>query len=305
MSSYNKEAPASFRLSDFRYELPEELIAQAPLARRSDSRLMVLETNHITHRHVTDLPDCLRAGDHLVFNDTRVVPARLFGAKATGGSLEIMLERFNADGHALTKIRASKSPKAGSTIVLRASGSSSLPEGEFQARVIGRQHDLFELAGLPGQSSNLAEFFEQHGEIPLPPYIDRAPDAQDSERYQTVFAQKPGAVAAPTAGLHFDEELFARLTDRHITHSFVTLHVGAGTFQPMRVENPDEHVMHSERVSVGSATIDAIRTARRQGGRVIAVGTTCVRSLEAAAASGELDVFDGETQLFLRPGARF
>jgi S-adenosylmethionine:tRNA ribosyltransferase-isomerase len=309
----------TFRLSDFQYDLPAELIAQAPLAARSDSRLMVVngrvesvpDSGHpapqaIQHLSVRDLPRLLRQGDHLVFNNTRVIPARLYGAKASGGKLEMMLERVTSEGRVLAKIRASKSPKPGSIIVLSGREPESANCPRFEARVSRRLDDLFELESVAGDNAALTSFIEQQGEIPLPPYIERVPDESDKERYQTVFAESPGAVAAPTAGLHFDEDLLQALADAGITHSFITLHVGAGTFQPVRVENPAEHVMHAERVTVDADTVRSIETVRARGGRVIAVGTTCVRALEAAAAeTGKLAPFNGETRLFLVPGARF
>lgn len=295
---------ANWCLSDFQYDLPDDLIAQVPLVRRSDSRMMVLEANNRQHLNVCDLPQILKAGDHLVFNNTRVIPARVYGHKASGGKLELMLERVTANGRILAKIRASKSPKPESTIILQSADDLSGPT--IEARVTGRQEDLFELEAVSGSNEELALFIEQYGDIPLPPYITRKPDASDQERYQTVFAQTPGAVAAPTAGLHFDDALFESFAEAGITHSFITLHVGAGTFQPVRVENPDEHVMHAERVSVGRDTIDAISDAKKRGGRIIAVGTTSVRALESAAAeSGQLELYQGETRLFLRPGVHF
>lgn len=302
------DTQSTWRLSDFQYQLPDNLIAQAPLASRSDSRLLLVEGNTLKHQSVRDLPQLLKTGDHLVFNNTRVIPARVYGQKASGGKLELMLERVAATGRILAKIRASKSPKPGSVIILQSASYDKSNEAPFsiEARVTGRQDDLFELEAVSGSNNELSLFIESHGDIPLPPYIDRKPDVSDHERYQTVFAQNPGAVAAPTAGLHFDDALFESLAQAGITHSFITLHVGAGTFQPVRVENPDEHVMHTERLSVGTDTIDAIADARKRGGRVIAVGTTSVRALESAAsASGTLEPYAGETRLFLRPGARF
>ncbi len=312
-------AADAFRLSNFHYDLPDELIAQAPLAARSDSRLMVVDgrigegsgaesaaSQAIQHLSVRDLPRLLKKGDHLVFNNTRVIPARLYGAKASGGKLEMMLERVTSEGRVLARIRASKSPKPGSIIVLSGRHPESSDCPRCEARVIGRQDDLFELEAVDGCNASLTNFIEQQGEIPLPPYIERAPDAADEERYQTVFAEYPGAVAAPTAGLHFDEDLLQALSAAGITHSFITLHVGAGTFQPVRVENPAEHVMHAERVSVDADTVAAIQAVRARGGRIIAVGTTSVRALEAAAAqTGTLAPFSGETRLFLVPGSTF
>ncbi|NND92548.1 MAG: tRNA preQ1(34) S-adenosylmethionine ribosyltransferase-isomerase QueA [Granulosicoccus sp.] len=319
----------TFRLSDFHYDLPAQLIAQAPLAGRSDSRLMVVDgkagghrlptdaahaNEMIRHCRVRDLPALLQAGDHLVFNDTRVVPARLWGTKASGGKIEMMLERVTPEGKVLARIRASKSPKAGSVIMLdgripdtgRRGPSDDAAIIRFEARVTGRQHDLFELQAARGSNETLTAFIDRHGEIPLPPYIERVPGEIDEERYQTVFANAPGAVAAPTAGLHFDDQLLEALTAAGISHSFITLHVGAGTFQPVRVENPSDHVMHAERVTVDARTVAAIAAARAGGGRIIAVGTTSVRALEAASArTGKLAPFSGETRLFLVPGARF
>ncbi|WP_088922070.1 tRNA preQ1(34) S-adenosylmethionine ribosyltransferase-isomerase QueA [Granulosicoccus antarcticus] len=309
----------AFRLSDFFYDLPDELIAQAPLAARSDSRLMVVdgrvgkasdtensESQAVQHLSVRDLPRLLKKGDHLVFNNTRVIPARLYGAKASGGKLEMMLERVTSRGSVLAKIRASKSPKPGSIIVLSGRDTQSADCPHCEARVVGRQDDLFELEAVDNSNDVLTRFIEAQGEIPLPPYIERAPDAADDERYQTVFAKSPGAVAAPTAGLHFDEDLLQALSAAGITHSFITLHVGAGTFQPVRVENPAEHVMHAERVTVDAATVAEIQAAKARGGRIVAVGTTSVRALEAAAAeTGVLAPFNGETRLFLVPGAKF
>ena len=301
---------SDFKLSDYHYDLPDSLIAQSPLHNRSDSRLMILQGQDRSHESVRDLAKFLQPGDHLVFNNTRVIPARLYGQKKSGGKLELMLERIETDGSVLAKIRASKSPKPGSIIELHAPESEKMSSGTapeiVDLTVTGRRDDLFELQVSPGNEARLAQFVEDHGEIPLPPYIERKPDSEDQERYQTVFAEKPGAVAAPTAGLHFDAALFESLQRAGITHSFITLHVGAGTFQPVRVENPDDHVMHAERVSVGSETVAAIQACKQAGGRVVAVGTTCVRALEASAAdSGEVQTFDGETRLFLTPGAQF
>lgn len=294
------EQSPHFRLSDFHFELPPSLIAQLPLANRSDSRLLVLNSGDLQHHLVRDLPELLRSGDHLVFNNTRVVPARLMGQKVSGGKLELMLERVTESGRILAKIRCSKSPKPGSIIVLNGSGAS------VEARIVARHDDLFEVEGTNDDAFALARFIESHAQIPLPPYIDRVPDANDAERYQTVYAEVPGAVAAPTAGLHFDDDLFVKLSSAGITYSFITLHVGAGTFQPVRVSNPDDHVMHAERVSVGADTVEAIAATRARGGRVVAVGTTSVRALEASAAqTGHVQTFQGETRLFLTPGAAF
>lgn len=289
------------QLSDYHYDLPDELIAQEPLINRSDSRLLVLDGKAFIHKGVRDLPRILKKDDRLIFNDTRVIPARLYGFKSTGGKLEMLLERVTETGTVLAKIRCSKSPKVGTCITLSGAGNARV-----DGQVIARHDDLFELADPDGRHERLASFIQMHGEIPLPPYIDRPPNAADKERYQTVFAHSPGAVAAPTAGLHFDHELLQALAQHGITHSFVTLHVGAGTFQPVRVDDPAKHVMHSERVQVSQATVDQIIETKSRGGRVIAVGTTCVRSLEGAAAeTGSLQAFSGETRLFITPGKGF
>ncbi len=319
-----------FSRADFAYELPPELIAQAPLPERSASRLLVLRGEAREHRGIAELPDLLRPGDRLVFNDTRVVPARLFGRKASGGHIEFMLERFEPSGDALARLRSSKSPKPGARLVLESGGhrsgearrddvSAPMPgtgspaagrasgaaagAGELEVEIVRRAGELYVLRSEPADA--LARFLDAHGEIPLPPYIERAPDDSDAERYQTVLARVPGAVAAPTAGLHFDDALLGALDARGITHSTVTLHVGAGTFQPVRVDDPAEHVMHAERLVVDAATVEEIRATRAAGGRIVAVGTTSVRALETAAAAGELAPYAGETRLFLTPGSRF
>jgi S-adenosylmethionine:tRNA ribosyltransferase-isomerase len=278
----------------FRYELPHELIAQAPLAERSASRLLVVDalSGALEDRRFVDLPALLTPGDLLVLNDTRVLPARLHGAKATGGRVELLLERVIDARRAWFQIKASKSPKAGSEIRL---------PGEATARVAARDGDLFALE----LDRDVEGFLETHGEIPLPPYIERAPEPQDAVRYQTVFAAAPGAVAAPTAGLHFDAPVLARLDARGIERCFVTLHVGAGTFTPLRSDDIEEHVLHPERTTVSSATCAAVDAARRRGNRVVAVGTTAVRALETAAARGSLEPFDGDTSLYIRPGFEF
>lgn len=321
-SSPRDRRPPVGALADYRYELPAELIAQVPLATRSSSRLLVLDGQRREHCGFPDLPALLQPGDHLVFNDTRVVPARLHGRKASGGRVELMLERFLEPHRAWVKLRASKSPKPGSRLVFDPpdgrddAGSKAVrndaprePGRSLQLEVVGRQNDLFEVRDVEGERADvetLAGFLDRHGEIPLPPYIDRAPDSADLERYQTVYARARGAVAAPTAGLHFDEPLLDALAARGVTHGFVTLHVGAGTFQPVRVADPSRHVMHSERVSVSPAAVEGIAAARARGGRIVAVGTTSVRALESAAArTGELEPHDDETRLFLSPGSRF
>lgn len=284
------------QLSDFDYELPEELIAQFPANERSGSRLLVLEApgRPLRDLRFTDLPALLRAGDLLVFNDTRVMQARLFGRKVSGGRLELLVERVLAPDLALTHVQASKSPKPGTRILLG--------EKDLAAEVTGRQGTLFEVRLL---ASDFYTLMEQQGHLPLPPYIERSDEPLDQERYQTVYARRPGAVAAPTAGLHFDETMLKRLAEMGVESAHVTLHVGAGTFQPVRVENLDEHVMHSEYLEVNEQVCRQVRDTRARGGRVVAVGTTSVRSLEAASASGEIQPYRGETRLFIRPGYPF
>jgi S-adenosylmethionine:tRNA ribosyltransferase-isomerase len=287
--------------TDFHFELPAGLIAQRPVTPRSASRLLVLDgaSGVLADRTFRELPRLLREGDVLVFNDTRVVPARVHGTKDTGGKVELLLERAESADTALVQARSAKGLKPGATLTL---------PGGHSARMLGREGDLFRLRF----SSGVLEFFEAHGEVPLPPYIVRLPDDADREQYQTVYARIPGAVAAPTAGLHFDHDLLAEIEARGIRRAFVTLHVGAGTFQPVRADDIDEHEMHREYLEVGAGACAAINAARAAGGRVIAVGTTVVRSLETAAAADggtgrvrELAPYRGATRLFIRPGYRF
>jgi S-adenosylmethionine:tRNA ribosyltransferase-isomerase len=283
--------------ADFNFDLPPELIAQRPAERRSASRLLVLDglSSAYQDRQFRDLPQLLEPEDLLVFNDTRVIPARLFGTKQSGGRVEILLERVLAPRRALAHVRASKGLKLGGEVLL---------PGAASAHMVARDGELYELEF----SHEVLRLFEAHGEIPLPPYIQRAAEAGDRERYQTLFARESGAVAAPTAGLHFDVELFEALAARQIKQTFLTLHVGAGTFAPVRVENIDSHLMHAEYVKVPQSACDAVNDTRRAGGRVIAVGTTVVRSLESAAqssASSMLQPFQGMTRIFIRPGYRF
>ncbi|QWF18609.1 tRNA preQ1(34) S-adenosylmethionine ribosyltransferase-isomerase QueA [Lysobacter capsici] len=286
--------------SDFNYELPPELIAQAPLAERSASRLLVVPPAPAPRedRVFSDLPQLLQPGDLLVFNDTRVIPARLFGQKSTGGRVEILIERLLGGSEARAQLGVSKSPKEGARIALDAGG---------EVEVLGRDGEFYRLRFHVPES--LEQWLLHAGRLPLPPYIQREPGQDDDERYQTVFAREIGAVAAPTAGLHFDETLLARLRERGIEFGHVTLHVGAGTFQPVRADSLDQHVMHSEWLNVGAGLIEQIRRCRARGGRVIAVGTTVVRALESAirlnpADDGELLPFAGETRLFILPGYR-
>lgn len=282
------------RLSDFHYELPADRIAQYPPARRGDSRLLVLDgpTGRTEDRHFQDLPDCLRPGDLLVFNDTRVIPARLHGVKDSGGRAEVLIERLLGPTRALAQVRASNPTRPGRQIRV----------GEGSLRVIDRQGELYELELEEG---DLPSFLDRHGQVPLPPYILRTDEPADRERYQTVYAARPGAVAAPTAGLHFDQAMLDRLAAQGVRFGRVTLHVGAGTFQPVRSDRLDEHVMHAEQVEVGEEVCALAADTRRGGGRIVAVGTTAVRSLETAAADGALRPYRGDTRLFIRPGYRF
>lgn len=283
------------RKSDFSYDLPGDLIALTPLARRSASRMLYLDgdTGRTRDLGFADLPDLLEAGDLLVLNDTRVMPARLYGRKASGGRVEILIERILAPRLALAHVRASKAPKAGAVLTL---------DGGFSVRVEGREEDLFTLAFC---DDSVEAVLAAVGHVPLPPYIDRLDDETDRDRYQTVFAKELGAVAAPTAGLHFDTETLGRIAAKGVATAFVTLHVGSGTFQPIRADDLSAHRMHREWVRVPPATVQAIAETRAGGGRVIAVGTTVVRSLETAAAAGTLRAFTGETDLFITPGFRF
>ena len=286
--------------SDFHYELPEELIAQAPLPERSASRLLLvppgdaaLSSGEFADMGVRDLPSLLQPGDLLVFNDTRVIPARLFGSKDSGGRVEILIERLLPGDQARAQVRASKSPRAGSWIEL---------DGGGRAQVLGREGEFY-LLGFEVEGG-LEPWLLKVGRLPLPPYIRREPGQDDAERYQTVFARQVGAVAAPTAGLHFDEPLLAALRERGVEFGHVTLHVGAGTFQPVRVEDVREHRMHSEWLNVGAELVAQVRRTRQAGGRVVAVGTTVVRALESAMQDGELRPFAGETRIFIFPGYR-
>jgi S-adenosylmethionine:tRNA ribosyltransferase-isomerase len=281
---------------DFDYHLPIELIASHPLTQRSQSRLLCLnrQTGALTHAHFYQLLDLLQPNDCLILNNTRVIPARLFGQKATGGQIEILIERLLTQHEALVHIRASKSPKPGSELLL---------EQDLRLRVEEKIESLYRVTLLSDQT--FLEILDQIGHMPLPPYIERADEAIDKEQYQTVYGHIPGAVAAPTAGLHFDQDLLEKIKAKGIQLGEVTLHVGAGTFQPVRVENILEHHMHSEWLEVSQEVCDLIQKTKAQGGRVVAVGTTVVRSLETAAKSGELKPYCGQTQLFIYPGYQF
>jgi S-adenosylmethionine:tRNA ribosyltransferase-isomerase len=287
--------PTPLSLSDFDYELPVELIAQTPAATRASSRLLHVDAAGGLHdSQFACLTQLLKPNDLLVFNDTRVIQARLFGQKATGGKVEVLIERITASNEALSHIKASKSPGPGSALRLA---------DAVDATVLGRADDLFILKF----DAPVLDILEQHGTVPLPPYIQHQPDAQDLQRYQTVYARAPGAVAAPTAGLHFDEAMFEQLEQLGVQRTFVTLHVGAGTFQPVRDGDLAKHVMHAEWYTVPDSTIQAIARARALGGRVIAVGTTSVRALESAA---KLDPTltqsqSGDTRLFIQPGFEY
>lgn len=281
--------------SDFHFDLPPELIAQAPLPNRSDSRLLLVPPGDASFedRRFRDLADLLRPGDLLVFNDTRVIPARLYGRKQTGGEVEILIERLLPGQEARAQIGASKSPKPGSGITL---------QDGTRITVLGRDGGFYHLRFETDEP--VETVLNRIGKLPLPPYIQRAADEDDDSRYQTVFARHAGAVAAPTAGLHFDQALLAELAAMGVQSGHVTLHVGAGTFQPMRAEHVKDHVMHSEWLNVGAELCARIQATRAGGGRVIAVGTTVLRALESAMVDGEVRPFAGDTQIFIFPGYR-
>lgn len=301
------------RVADFSFDLPEHLIARYPKAERTASRLLLLDGNTGTHqdKHFTDVVEQLNAGDLLVFNNTRVIPARLFGYKASGGKLELLVERLIDDKRFLAHVRASKSPKVGNELIFSKSEDAtleSLDSGAFKGKMVARHDTLFEIE-LTGEQTVLT-VLNEIGHMPLPPYIDRPDEESDKERYQTVYNEKPGAVAAPTAGLHFDEALLQQIKDKGVNLAFVTLHVGAGTFQPVRVDEISDHVMHSEYVEVPQSVIEQIRATKAQGNKVVGVGTTSVRSLESAAKAAhekniELTEFYGDTDIFITPGYDF
>jgi S-adenosylmethionine:tRNA ribosyltransferase-isomerase len=291
------------RRTDFTFELPQELIAQHPVAERTGSRLLVLDglTGVCEDKNFTDLVDYLQADDLLVFNNTQVIPARLHGKKATGGKVEVLIERIVDTHIALAHIRASKSPKAGTELIF---------DKEISAEVTGRDGDLFVVSFNHHNSENtLLDILNKIGHMPLPPYIQREDEDFDQERYQTVYAEKPGAVAAPTAGLHFDEKMLQQLSDKGIEQIHVTLHVGAGTFQPVRVDDLNDHHMHKEWIELTEENCKKINKAKTEGRRIIAVGTTSVRCLESAALfssrEGMLEPYTGETEIFITPGYEF
>ncbi len=277
-------------ISDFNYSLPDELVAQHPTTERRGSRLLELGVG-LSDRNFAELPSLLRKGDLLVFNDTRVIPARLQGHKETGGRIEVLIERVETESTALAQVRASKTPKPGGKLLF----------GDVEATVVGRVGEFFSLAF----SAPVMPLLERLGEMPLPPYLGRTAEPADDERYQTIYAKDPGAVAAPTAGLHFDAAMLDETRQHGVRHAWLTLHVGAGTFQALRKENVEENRLHSERVEVDQSVCDAVAETRDSGGRVIAVGTTSVRALECASAGGELQPFHGETDLFILPGYSF
>jgi S-adenosylmethionine:tRNA ribosyltransferase-isomerase len=287
---------SSQRRQDFHYDLPPDLIAQHPPTRRGDSRLLTLDsmTGALGDRWFRNLPELLRPGDLLVFNDTRVIPARLHGRKASGGRIEILVERLLDEQRALVHIHANKAPKPGGVLLLDAG---------FTVTVRARHGDRFEISIEADES--LLTLLERHGQMPLPPYIRREPSPHDAERYQTVYARQPGAIAAPTAGLHFDQTLLDQISAMGVEQTFITLHVGAGTFQPLRVDRITDHVMHAERIEVSAEVCERIRATQARSGRVIAVGTTAVRALETAAHDGAIQPWRGETRIFLYPGCRF
>jgi S-adenosylmethionine:tRNA ribosyltransferase-isomerase len=284
------------RTLDFDFYLPETLIAQHPTATRSASRLLHLDgkTGLLQDKTFSDLVDFLSPDDLIVFNDTRVIKARLFGQKSTGGAIEVMVERILNNNEVLVQIKASRSPKAGAVLKLAQT---------FDVEVLGRTDDLFHVKFL--SNIPILEILEQHGKLPLPPYITHQASEIDERRYQTVFAKHAGAVAAPTAGLHFDEIMLSRIKEKGINIAYVTLHVGAGTFQPVKVNNISDHKMHSELYVISDETVDMVRTTHDKGGKVIAVGTTALRALESAAQNGKLMSGSNETNIFITPGYEF
>lgn len=282
------------RTDEFDFDLPERLIAQHPPERRGASRLLCVRGEVLEDAGFADLSGKLRVGDLLVLNDTRVIKARLFGEKASGGKVEVLVERVLDEHRALAQVRASKSPKPGSRMTLA---------GDLEVEVLGREGEFYHLRFV--SDTPLLELLERYGRLPLPPYITHVAGEDDERRYQTVFAREAGAVAAPTAGLHFDEAMLQALRDQGVEVAYVTLHVGAGTFQPVRAEHVADHQMHSECYFIPQATVEAVAQARSRGGRVVAVGTTSLRALESAAQSGSLQAGGGETRIFITPGYRF
>lgn len=281
-------------LSDFNYELPPELIARYPLKERSASRLLCVERGKLTHRQFVDLPSLIQPNDLLVCNNSKVIPARLWGKKATGGQVEMLVERILDEHRLLAHVRASKSPKPGSELIFAQ---------DIVFEMIGRQHELFELHCKDPRS--VLKVIEEIGEIPLPPYLLRSPDDSDTERYQTIYADPKGSVAAPTAGLHFDKAMLEQLQAKGVEIAYLTLHVGSGTFAPVRAENIAEHQMHPEYLELSASLCEKIKATRSKGGRIIAVGTTSVRGLETASRTGEIKPYSGDTDIFIYPGFKF
>ena len=284
------------QVSDFSFALPNELIARYPTAARTDSRLMALDgnTGQVIHRQFADVLDFLQPNDLLVLNDTRVIPARLYGVKQTGGKVEVLVERLLGQQRLLAHVKSSRAPKVGARLLL---------EDDVWVTMVQRQGSLFELQ-FETQEPTL-DVLKRLGHMPLPPYIDRPDEIADQARYQTVYGIKEGAVAAPTAGLHFDEILLKKIADKGVNIGTITLHVGAGTFQAVKVKQVDEHIMHGEMMEVSDALVSAVKATRIKGGRVVAVGTTCVRALESASSSGEIAAFADETHIFIYPGYVF
>ncbi len=294
------------RTDEFDFVLPEGLIAQHPPEKRGASRLLCVHDGILEDSQFVDLLQKVAPGDLLVLNDTRVIRARLFGIKRSGGKIEVMVERVLNSHEVLAQVRASKSPPAGSYLLLSTDGApqeGSAPDAGLSVEVLGRAGEFYHLRFCAEEP--VLELLERYGRLPLPPYITHAAEEEDETRYQTVFARQSGAVAAPTAGLHFDDAMLQALQDKGVKIAYVTLHVGAGTFQPVRAEWLSEHVMHSECYQISQATVDAIEQTHEAGGRVVAVGTTSLRALESAAASGELQSGAGETRIFITPGYRF
>lgn len=285
-------------ISEFNYHLPEHLIAQHPLEKRNDSRLLVIdrEKGLFEDSFFHQLQRFLKPGDCLILNNTEVFPARIYGQKQTGGKIEVLVERIIDDTVVYAHVKSSKSPKEGTELIL---------DGGIHCVMSGRHEDLFILQLDQQHQDSWLLLLQQHGHMPLPPYIERQDDEQDQTRYQTVYAKTVGAVAAPTAGLHFTDGQLQQLLDQGVNHEFITLHVGAGTFQPVRHERVEDHVMHKEWASLSASVCDKIRQTKQQGGRIIAVGTTVTRCLEFAALSGELAPFTGDTDLFIKPGFKF
>lgn len=287
---------AAVQKQEFQFQLPQHLIAGKPCEERSASRMLVVDplAESIKHKHFYDLVDFLQPNDCLIFNNTKVIPARLQGQRESGGKVEVLLERINGEGTCIAQIRASNTPKSGVKIFIS-------PNACLQ--VMGREGAFFVLKNLSDKS--LMELIETHGEMPLPPYIERSAEEFDKQRYQTVYAKQAGAVAAPTAGLHFDQPLLDKIAEKGIVYDFVTLHVGAGTFSPVRVDDISEHKMHSEWFSVPDSVVELVNQTRKKGGRIIAIGTTSVRCLESASTDGELRATSGETDIFITPGYEF